>query len=90
MIYHIEDEDIEISENLSYAYSELKDFEFYQVYHGYIVNLKKIHKIDDYMIILNGGNKVPITIKKKTEAITKYADFMEKTYDSTSKHIIMV
>jgi DNA-binding LytR/AlgR family response regulator len=76
--YHIEGEDIEISANLSDAYSELKDFEFYQVHQGYIVNLKKIYKIDDYMIILTNGNKVPISVRKKTEVITRYADFMEK------------
>lgn len=79
LIYHIEGEDIEISANLSDAYSELKDFEFYQVHQGYIVNLKKIHKIDHYMIILTNGNKVPISVRKKTEVITRYADFMEKT-----------
>lgn len=78
LIYHIEGEDIEISANLSDAYSDLKDFEFYQVHQGYIVNLKKIYKIDDYMIILTNGNKVPISVRKKTEVITRYADFMEK------------
>lgn len=78
LIYHMKGEDIEISANLSDAYSELKDFEFYQVHQGYIVNLKKIYKIDDYMIILTNGNKVPTSVRKKTEVITRYADFMEK------------
>ena len=78
LIYYIEGEDIEISANLSDAYSELKDFEFYQVHQGYIVNLKKIHKIDGYMIILTNGNKVPISVRKKTKVITRYADFLER------------
>ena len=78
LIFHIDGEDIEISANLSDAYSELKDFEFYQVHQGYIVNLKKIYKIDDYMITLTNGNKVPISVRKKTDVITRYADFMEK------------
>ena len=48
------------------------------MHQGYIVNLKKIYKIDDYMIILTNGNKVPTSVRKKTEVITRYADFMEK------------
>lgn len=78
LIYHIEGENIKVSANLSYAYSELKNFEFYQVHQGYIVSLNKIHKIDDYMIILTNGDKVPISVRKKAEVIARYADFIDK------------
>lgn len=78
LIFHVDGEDVEITANLSDIYSELKDFEFYQVHQGYIVNLKQIHKIDDYMIILTNGDRVPISVRKKTDVITRYADFLEK------------
>lgn len=78
LIYHIEGEDVEISANLSDAYSELKDFSFYQVHQGYVVNLKKIVRFDDYWIVLTNGNKIPVSVRKKTEVINRYADFMEK------------
>lgn len=78
LIYHIEGENIEISAKLSDTYNELKDLEFCQTHQGYIVNLGKINRIADGMIMMTNGDKVPISVRKRAGVIAQYADFIEK------------
>lgn len=78
LIYHIEGENIEISAKLSDTYNELKDLEFCHTHQGYIVNLGKINRIADGMIMMTNGDKVPISVRKRAGVIAQYADFIEK------------
>lgn len=77
IIYHLPERDIDTIGVLSEAYESLRHYGFYQVHQGYIVNFEKIYDFNGYDIILEGGIKVPVSVRKKSEVMKEYAKYLE-------------
>ena len=79
IIFHFENENnsVEIVGKLSETYELCKNYGFYQIHQGYIVNMSKISKIQGKNVHLKNGKTVEISVRKKTETILAYANFLE-------------
>lgn len=76
VIYHTLDKDYEVLETLSSVYEALRDFGFYQIHQGYIVNMDKIDHFKDYSVVLTDGRSVAISVRKKSEVIAAYTKYI--------------
>ena len=76
VIYHTYDSDYEVLETLGSVYDELRDFGFYQIHQGYIVNMDKIDHFKCYSVILTDGRSVAISVRKKAEVIAAYTKYI--------------
>ena len=63
---------------LSEVYEVLLPHGFYQVHQGYVVNFSKVKMIDGNDIHLNNGQKVMISVRKHTEVIKAYAEYIRR------------
>ena len=77
IIYHLKDTTFDTIGKLSDVYGDLKDYGFYQVHQGYIVNMDKIRRIDGYSAILENGENVMISGRKKADTLLAYSNFIE-------------
>lgn len=77
IIYHMKDHDYEAVGKISTVYDDLKDYGFYQVHQGYIVNMDKIKMFDKYNAILDDDRKVMISVRKKAEVMMAYSKYIE-------------
>ena len=77
IIYHTNEKRIETTGKFSAVYDELKKYGFYQVHQGYIVNLAKIQDFQGYNVILENGQTVLISVRKKREVLLAYAKYVE-------------
>ena len=77
IIYHLQNHTIETTGKFADVIYELRKYGFYQVHQGYIVNLEKIKDIDKFTIILVNLEKVPISVRKKSEVLLAYAKYVE-------------
>lgn len=78
VIYHTSKKDYEVVETLGSVYAVLKDYGFYQIHQGYIVNMEKIDHFNGYSVILTDGRSVAISVRKKTEVITAYTRYIRR------------
>ncbi len=80
IIYYTDTASYETSETLWQVNKALKDFGFYQVHQGYIVNFDKIACFDTCQILLRDGTVVPVSRGRKEKAMEEYCAYMEKHY----------
>lgn len=76
VIYHTRKKDYEVIETLGSVYAALKEFGFYQIHQGYIVNLEKVDHFDGYSVILTDGRSVAVSVRKKSEVIAAYTKYI--------------
>lgn len=76
VIYHLKDRKHETVGKFSDVYDELKDFGFYQIHQGYIVNMEKILYFDKFTVFLEDGRSVIMSTRKRTEVIMAYAKYI--------------
>lgn len=76
VIYHTRDKDYETIETLGDVYASLKDFGFYQIHQGYLVNLEKVDHFDGYSVRLTDGRSVAVSVRKKSEVIAAYTKYI--------------
>lgn len=77
IIYHTVDQHILTTGKFSDAINELQKYGFYQVHQGYIVNLAKVRDIKGYSVLLDNGNNVMISVRKKSDVLLAYAKYVE-------------
>lgn len=78
ILYHLKDDVIETTDKLSNVYDALLKYGFYQIHQGYIVNMAKIKRFDDYSVILEDGRDVMISVRKKAEVLIAYSKYVER------------
>ena len=78
IIYMMKNDSRETVGTLSDAYKVLKDYGFYQVHQGYLVNMDKIKKFESYYALLDNGAKVEISVRKRRDFLMAYAKFIEE------------
>ncbi len=79
ILYHLQDRMIEVRGTLSVAYEQLKNYGFYQIHQGYIVNMEKIYDIKGYLVVLDDKREIPISVRKKTDVLIAYAKYLERS-----------
>lgn len=77
IIYHTVDQHILTTGKFSDVINELQKYGFYQVHQGYIVNLAKVRDIKGYSVLLDNGNNVMISVRKKSDVLLAYAKYVE-------------
>lgn len=77
VIYHLKNKKYTTLGTLAEAYKSLRNFGFLQVHQGYIVNLDKISHFDKYSAILCNDEAVPVSVRKRSEVLTAYAQYIE-------------
>ena len=77
VIYHLKDRVYETVGKFSDIYKELKEFGFYQIHQGYIVNMEKIIDFDKFSVILQDDKTVMMSTRKRSEVIMAYAKYIE-------------
>lgn len=80
VIYHMEDGIWETTERLSEVYEVLKDYGFYQIHQGYIVNFDKIGEFVKYTVVLDDGKVLPLSARRKTDIMLAYSKYAEVHY----------
>ena len=60
------------------AMGELEEYGSCRIHQGYIVNFAKAREIQGNDIILDNGKKVMISVRKKSEVLKAYADYIER------------
>ena len=78
VIYMLKNTSYDTVGTLSDAYKALKDYGFYQVHQGYIVNMDKIKKFESYYALLDNGAKVEISVRKRRDFLMAYAKYIEE------------
>lgn len=76
VIYHTSKKDYEVIETLGSVYEALKDYGFYQIHQGYLVNMEKIDHFNGYSVILTDGRSVAVSVRKKSEVIAAYTKYI--------------
>lgn len=68
----------ETKKTLSEVYQFLGPLGFYQIHQGYIVNFDKVKMIDGYNVVLDNDEKVMISVRKKTEVLRAYSEYVRR------------
>lgn len=78
VIYHLKNMEYETVGRFSDVYEDLKDFGFYQIHQGYIVNMDKIIGFDKYSALLKDNKSVMISVRKRAEVLMAYSKYVEE------------
>ncbi len=78
IIVHTAKESVEAVGRLSEVYSFLAYHGFVCVHQGYIVNMNYIRIFKNDEIILQGNKKVPVSMRKRQQALKIYDEFIQK------------
>lgn len=78
LLYHTGHNTFEIVGTISNAYKTLIPHDFIMIHQGYIVNMDKIVDFDEKYVILDNGEKVEMSIRKRKDALLRYAKFIER------------
>ena len=70
----------EVRMTLEKAYEELKSFDFCKVHQGYIVNMEKEVMFGKEDVCLDNGEKVSVSLRKRSDAVKAYAKYLERNY----------
>ena len=79
IIYHLKDKSYETVGKLANVLKVLKDYGFYQVHQGYIVNMDLISHFEKNDIVLTDGRRVMMSVRKRTEVLLAYTKYIERT-----------
>lgn len=75
---HMKDSVFEFSGKLGELYERLQPFGFLQIHQGYIVNMNHIKRFGKNDILLDNETVLPISVRKKQDALNKYDYFMRR------------
>lgn len=78
LYFHTKDKTYITKSTLTETISALKSYGFYQVHQGYIVNFEKVVQIVGNDILLDNGMKVIISVRKHTEVIQAYSEYIAR------------
>ena len=79
LIFHTINGNYETIGKISEALTELYPYGFCQVHQGYLVNMNHIKAFDKHDIIIDNGEKVMISVRKRAEVLRIYADYLMST-----------
>lgn len=77
IIYYTKDDKYDTIDTLNNVYGQLKEYGFYQVHQGFIVNFENVSRFDKYSVILNNGTEVMVSVRKRKESINAYLKYVE-------------
>lgn len=77
LIFHTITGNHETIGKISEALVKLSPYGFCQVHQGYIVNMNCIKKFENYDIVLKNNERVMMSIRKKSEVLKEYANYLE-------------
>lgn len=80
LIFHMINGRYETIGKISDALCQLCQYGFCQVHQGYLVNMNHIKAFTGYDIILDNGEKVMMSVRKKSDVLRIYADYLERTF----------
>lgn len=80
LIFHTTSGNYETIGKISEALDKLKPYGFCQVHQGYLVNMNHINGFSNYDVIIDNGEKVMISVRKKSEVLKIYADYLGRIY----------
>ncbi|MBR6578309.1 MAG: response regulator transcription factor [Clostridia bacterium] len=78
IIYYTKTEKYDTIDTLSNVYDQIKDFGFFQIHQGYIVNFDKVKCFRQNDIILDNDRVVMMSIRKKKETLLAYSRYLEE------------
>ena len=78
LIFHTSTGKYETIGKISEALKFLSPYGFCQIHQGYLVNMNHIKAFDKYDIIIDNGEKVMISVRKRAEVLRNYADYLER------------
>lgn len=78
VIYYTKTEKYDTIDTLSNVYDQIKDFGFFQIHQGYIVNFDKVKCFRQNDIILDNDRVVMMSIRKKKETLLAYSRYLEE------------
>ena len=79
LLFHTVSGTYETVGKLSEALDELRPYGFCQVHQGYVVNMNHIKSFAQNDVVLSNGARVMVSVRKKTEVLRQYANFLERT-----------
>lgn len=77
IIYHTKNAEYDTIGTLSETYALLKEYGFFQVHQGFLVNFEKIKCYGKSNIILDNDRTVMMSVRKKKETLIAYARYLE-------------
>ena len=77
IIYHTKNAEYDTIGTLSETYALLKEYGFFQVHQGFLVNFEKIKCYGKNNIILDNDRTVMMSVRKKKETLIAYARYLE-------------
>lgn len=77
IIYHTKNESFDTVGTLSETYDLLKEYGFFQVHQGYLVNFEKIKFFSKSDIVLDNDRTVMMSVRKKKETLIAYSQYLE-------------
>ena len=78
IIFHTYDGEYETVGTLGDTLKTLAPYGFLQTHQGYVVNMNLIKRFENNDIILADGTKVMMSVRKKVEVYTRYADYIRR------------
>ena len=79
LLFHTTTGTYETVGKLNEALEELHPFGFCQVHQGYVVNMNHIKSFAQNDVVLSDGTHVMVSVRKKTDVLRQYANFLERT-----------
>ena len=80
LIFHTQSNKCETIGTIKDALTTLSPYGFCQVHQGYLVNMNHIKAFDKYDIIIDNGERVMISVRKRAEVLRMYANYLERTF----------
>ena len=77
IIYHTKVESFDTIGTLTEAYNQVKEYGFYQIHQGYLVNFEKIKYFNKNDIVLDNDRMVMMSVRKKKETLIAYSKYLE-------------
>lgn len=77
IIYHTKNDEYHTIGTLSETYALLKEYGFFQVHQGFLVNFEKIKCYAKSSIVLDNDCTVMMSVRKKKETLIAYARYLE-------------
>lgn len=78
IMLHTQKEHYEAVGKLSDMFVSLESHGFVYVHQGYIVNMNHIRHFGQESILLQGGMRVPVSVRKRQNALRAYDEFIQK------------
>lgn len=80
LIFHTISKKYETIGRLYETLRQLEPHGFCQVHQGFLVNMNHIEGFNNYDVLIDNGEKVMISVRKKAQVLKIYADYLERIY----------